>query len=230
MPPTYLTTSGPGLRYPAPGASLPDYEAYIQSLATDVATKLTSNLVSVLPGSPYDGQVVALLADATNGVVWNLRYRAASASASAYKWEFIGGSDLVSDVETAEGPGTASYAALATAGPIVTLPTLPSGGDFDVQFGCQMTCLATVLSSFTNMGFQVNSAAVAAGDSVTATLLPVSGSVTSPVYQVISSVSRIRRKTALASAAVLTALYQSSGGSGAVFSSRWMSVRPVRVG
>src|SRR4030095_11342304 len=46
-------------------------------------------LVSALPGSPFDGQEIYYLADATNSVIWHLRYRAGSSS--AYKWEFIGG-------------------------------------------------------------------------------------------------------------------------------------------
>lgn len=37
--PTYLTEPRYGIRYPAPGAALPDYEAYLQALADDVGTK-----------------------------------------------------------------------------------------------------------------------------------------------------------------------------------------------
>src|SRR4051812_22380129 len=50
--------------------------------------------VTSLPVSPVDGQEVYYVADATNGVLWHLRYNAASAS--AYKWEFVGGSPLES--------------------------------------------------------------------------------------------------------------------------------------
>lgn len=48
--------------------------------------------VTSLPVSPIDGQECKYLADATNGIVWHLRYRAASAS--TYKWEYVGGSGL----------------------------------------------------------------------------------------------------------------------------------------
>ena len=34
--------------------------------------------VSSLPGSPVDGQIAPFVADPTNGVIWLLRYRAAS--------------------------------------------------------------------------------------------------------------------------------------------------------
>lgn len=50
-----------------------------------------SSIVSTLPASPYDGQIVyyQTTAMAEGGVVWTLRYRAASSS--AHKWEFVGG-------------------------------------------------------------------------------------------------------------------------------------------
>jgi hypothetical protein len=44
------------------------------------------------PATPIDGQIWAMLADASNGVVWLFRYRAASTS--PYKWEFVGGPPL----------------------------------------------------------------------------------------------------------------------------------------
>jgi hypothetical protein len=52
-------------------------------------------LVSALPTSPQDGDECYFqsAAMATDGVIWHLRYRAASAS---YKWEFLGGSPLLS--------------------------------------------------------------------------------------------------------------------------------------
>jgi hypothetical protein len=46
-----------------------------------------------LPGSPVDGQEIYYAADATNGVIWHLRYRSAARSGSG-AWEFIGGSEL----------------------------------------------------------------------------------------------------------------------------------------
>jgi hypothetical protein len=48
--------------------------------------------VTELPTEPTDGQVIHYLADEENGIVWDFRYRASSAS--IYKWEFIGGSPL----------------------------------------------------------------------------------------------------------------------------------------
>lgn len=47
---------------------------------------------TLLPPNPADGQEINYLADSANGVVWRLKYRAGSAS--AYKWEFLGGPPL----------------------------------------------------------------------------------------------------------------------------------------
>src|SRR6516162_4214450 len=42
--------------------------------------------------TPYDGQIVDLVADSTNGIIWRVRYN--SSSSSTYKWEVLGGSCL----------------------------------------------------------------------------------------------------------------------------------------
>lgn len=55
-------------------------------------------LVTSLPSNPLDGQEVYYLADAANGMIWHLRYRAASSS--AYKWEFVGGSPFNMQLDT----------------------------------------------------------------------------------------------------------------------------------
>lgn len=64
-----------------------DLTAHLSGIDARFAPALVTNL----PSSPYDGQIIYYQADATNGVIWQLRYN--SASSSSYKWEFIGGSD-----------------------------------------------------------------------------------------------------------------------------------------
>jgi hypothetical protein len=62
---------------------------------SDAASVLApSAIVSSLPGSPVDGQIINYQ-DATmasSGVVWRLRYR--SGATGSYKWEFVGGAPL----------------------------------------------------------------------------------------------------------------------------------------
>jgi hypothetical protein len=89
-----------------------------------------SSTVSSLPGSPIDGQIIYYEANATDGIIWQLRYR--SASASAYKWEFIGGSPLYKQfLYDGIASSGASYASFST--PVTV--TTPLAGDYVYKFG-----------------------------------------------------------------------------------------------
>lgn len=84
-------------------------------------------LVTSLPSAPIDGQEIRYVADATNGVIWNLRYRAASSS--AYKWEFVGGAPL--SASTISGiTGTISSTSFVSASGGNISVSLPLAGDY----------------------------------------------------------------------------------------------------
>ena len=86
--------------------------------------------LSKLSETATDGDECYALADAANGVMWRLRFRAASTS--AYRWEFVGGAALRQGVETAESvAASGAYQNLTTAGPQVTLPL---AGTYDIAF------------------------------------------------------------------------------------------------
>jgi hypothetical protein len=78
------------------------------------------------PGSPVDGQLWFFPADAA-GTVWQFRYNAGSAS--AYKWEFVGGAALV-----------AAYLAAQPVGPATTwVPgapyiSIPRNGEYLIDY------------------------------------------------------------------------------------------------
>jgi hypothetical protein len=96
-----------------------------------IIPRLTSTQMSALV--PFDGQVIDLIADATNGINWRLRYNANSAS--AYKWEFVGGPPMLSDVQTLEAfAGTNAYGACPTDGPAIIVPR---AGDYVAQFNAE---------------------------------------------------------------------------------------------
>jgi hypothetical protein len=117
---------------------------------------LSVPLVSSLPTSPVDGQVIDYLADATNGMIWRLRYRAASAS--AYKWEFVGGSNLYTWNGTVV---TLNSGAMVELTPLISI-VLPLAGDYVLgvagigtrlgagvaDFQCQPSITATGISSW----------------------------------------------------------------------------------
>jgi hypothetical protein len=120
-----------GLPYPSPTAPA-DIPADIQALANSVSTTLAAS-GTALPASPIDGQEFNFVADATNGVVWTFRYRAASPS--AHKWEFVGGAPLRSTVATSETIGQKAWVDSATIGPTITLPL---AGDYVYHANCNM--------------------------------------------------------------------------------------------
>jgi len=100
-----------------------------ESVAAYASGFLGPPLVTVLPANPVDGQECYFLADDPNGVVWHLRYRAASSS--AYKWEYIGGSSLMARVDADETVTAGGYNDPTTPGPQITLPL---AGDYVYTF------------------------------------------------------------------------------------------------
>ena len=171
-------------------------------------------LVTSLPTNPVDGQEVYYLADAANGVMWRLRYRAASAS--IYKWEVIGGAPLYVEITTQESTASITYVGLTTAGPSIALPL---AGDYIVEQGLGgYNNAASAWADY--MSYDIGGTAAADADAVTL------GSNVSTVGQ--GNAARARRKNGLG-AVTLTSKYKVSGGTG-TYNNRWMRVTPVRVG
>jgi hypothetical protein len=95
-------------------------------------------VVTTLPGAPFNGQEVLYLADAAGAYggpyAWLCRYRATnpdgSANTAASKWDVIDDAHpLDRRVDTSETTGGTGYTDLATVGPAITLPVV---GDWDV--------------------------------------------------------------------------------------------------
>lgn len=97
--------------------------------AAQLNTYATMQTVSALPVSPTDGQVIYYEADATNGVIWQLRYR--SASASSYKWEYVGGSEYLSESTTNFGSTTSTSYGNPSGGAMPTI-VCPLAGDYEI--------------------------------------------------------------------------------------------------
>ena len=86
-----------------------------------------------LPSQAGHGTYFDLVVDAS-GTTWHFRYN--SQSTSSYKWEFIGGSPLFSEILTFETRSTAGFGDFPTEiGPSVTLPRQ---GDYMIRFGARM--------------------------------------------------------------------------------------------
>ncbi len=85
-----------------------------------------ANYATSLPGSPSDSQI-AILVDSTSAPTyrWHLRYN--SSISTAYKWEFIGGTELVGPSANLSAGNLETYRFLTT-----TNLTVPVAGIYDV--------------------------------------------------------------------------------------------------
>ena len=97
----------------------------------------TGSIVSTLPTSPVDGQIILYQASgamAASGIIWQFRYN--SSSSSTYKWEFVGGSDLSNAIDTNQSITTSGWQNLATDGPSITIPL---AGDYSIAINAQQS-------------------------------------------------------------------------------------------
>jgi hypothetical protein len=170
-------------------------------------------LVTTLPSNPLDGQECYYLADATNGIIWHLRYRAASSS--AYKWEVVTGPPLFAEVATDNGYSTNAYGDAGPAGPQLALPL---AGDYDIEHACQ-TYNSGAGGQNHFMSYAIGATAAVDADAC---------DLTTPGSFWGTGMKRTRRKTFVAPV-TLTAKYKVSGGAGS-FKLRTMQATPVRVG
>jgi hypothetical protein len=103
--------------------------------------------------TPYDGMRVALLIDAANGIEWSFRYNVGSAS--AYKWEFIGGSPMRNS-----GDPNAVLNTLTQVGatglwyqPSTMAVTAPRNGDYFIQGYTTLDLNGAASVAYTPLGF-----------------------------------------------------------------------------
>jgi len=172
--------------------------------------------VTVLPSGATHGAVMVLSVDPANGVYWRFRYNAESSS--PYRWEFLGGPPLFSEVTNADTTTSGAYVAIATAGPSVTLPR---AGDFMVSSGARIFSNADLTSNY--MSYDIGGTGAVDADAINYfSGASVGGGATTATYQM-----RTRRKAGL-TAVTLTAKYRVTAGT-ATFVDRWMSVLPIRV-
>lgn len=163
---------------------------------------------TTFPTVPFEGQRYTYVADATNGVLWTFEYHA---TASSYDWWFVGGPALMATVATAQGTTSATYTALGTAGPVVTVPF---AGDWDVYLS---GTLEEDVAANAFMSYDIGGTGAVDVDAINA------GTPTR------TSPSRLKRKTAVAASTVLTAKYRSDGVNTATFRERTIAITPVRI-
>ena len=171
-----------------------------------------THYATTLPGSPVDGQET-ILVDSLTVATYQWRFRWNAGSANTDKWEFIGGSPVITEVATAELlNANAVYVALATAGPSFALPR---AGVYTVEVGCFPKQAA---NAHYYMSYDIGGTGAVDADAM-------EGDWANANNGTAGSYARI--KTGL-TAVTLTAKYKSLTGN-TTFSKRWMRVTPVRV-
>jgi hypothetical protein len=182
--------------------------------ASILASKLDSaGTVTSMPATPYDGQEVNYLADATLGVVWRFKYRAASTS--PYKWEFLGGTPMMAESTT---DATTTSVAMAQLTPVVSL-TVPLVGEYVVQFEAEVW--NSIGANTISLGFSVGGAAPVPADVV---------AIGSPGANLVANVAWGPMRRLGWAAATVIDLRGAASANSSGFRNRKLAIRPARVG
>lgn len=216
----------PDPRLPLPYAtptSTPDVPTDVKQLAdrlelvlpTSGPTRPAVSYGTSPPASPADGDLWYYPADATNGIMWCFRYR--SGSASTYKWEFVGGSEITTTVATQETTSTTGYGNLTTVGPQLTVPR---AGHHFVRWG------ATIESASQNRAYAAlefpGTAAVDANAATVASGNPAAQAQGGSVY-------REGGPLLLAASDTVILKYRVAIAAAVSFEKRWLTIRPIRI-
>lgn len=178
------------------------------------ATPLVS---ASLPGvGTRDGDVISFKAAAatlTNAVVntvWTFRYDATDAY-----WYPQGCAPIFQQVATAQSTASATYVALATVGPSLTVPL---AGDYLIEQGAGIT---TAAASAGAMSYDIGGTGAVDADEVVFTQVAASAQ--------LASVARATSHLNLAALTAIVSKYRSIGGTSVTFEKRWLKITPLRV-
>lgn len=117
------------------------------------ALYMNRSVVTALPTDPVDGQEIYYLANNAQGNIWHLKYR--SASASNFKWEFVGGTPIVARVPASEVPVTANvWVDLTTIGPEILIPL---DGQYMVTAGAGVSKFPSAAAVVVDIGVAIGS-------------------------------------------------------------------------
>lgn len=173
-----------------------------------------------VPSLPFDGMEFNYVLSSTDGTVWKFRYR--DASASSYKWEFVGGTPFLENEDTTTSTSNTGYTTIPSFGGFVT----PSGfdGDWRVQIGAWLS--QSVGGGTALVSYDVGASAATDGRGVEHSQGPSdtesteAGSYSSPP----------RVWTGLAAGTLIVPRYRAAGGGFCEAGYLWMTVIPIRVG
>jgi hypothetical protein len=177
-----------------------------------VAATQTVTYSTTPPANPNDGDQWILPADPTAGVNWRFCFNASSAS--AYRWEFIGGPSL------AAGPAGSMTVTTTTLTDLTGGPTrtLARAGDYIIDFGAA----AQASGNFAAYNISVYlSDGVQTGDPITFT--PVNAQYMG------GTLSGIQIRTGLVAGTVLKLQAAAQNSNPSNVTNGWMKVMPRRI-
>lgn len=174
------------------------------AIAVSKLASLTGGLTTTIPGSPTDGQII-LFTDSTSAPTyfWLLMWANALS-----KWLFLGGTPQYTEIATSETTSSLTYAALATAGPSLTVVR---AGDYYVTLGSTNLINGNIA---TFHSYDIGGTGAVDADALHQQGLATTGG----AYQ------RTRLKT-LAAGTALVSKYKVTSGT-VPWESRWMSILP----
>jgi len=179
------------------------------SWAVPTATD-TVGYSTTFPGSPTDGQE-HIFVDSITVPTYQWRFRYNSGSASAYKWEFVGGSSYYGETDAAASSAAGSGSWSASVTPSMALPR---AGDYEIEWGGRGGGNAGGTESY--LGLTINSASPGSDYLRTG-------------YSDGTNVMRKRIKLAQSSGHSVALSIQDTDSSRRIaFDSRWISIRPIR--
>jgi len=217
--PAKVTVGADGTVLMADAASAPGVKWQTQAaLALQQQAQVTVG--TTLPASPVDGQE-AILVDSLTAPTYNWRFKyVAGITADAYKWVFIGGDDAFSEVVASETPNSATYVALATPGPSITVPR---AGIYVVEIGFLMQNISWGGGFAQYMSYDIGATGAVDADGTGAMMVNITTTAS-------LMVSRPRVKTFTSGPTALVAKYRhNSATTNYPFAQRWMRVVPKRV-
>lgn len=181
----------------------------------EIVPKTTTGLLSDgPPAGPNDGDI--WIATMANGVRWQFQYNATSIS--AYKWEYIGGSELSSEVAASSTTNSGVY--VDPNGGVCSI-TLLRAGDYDIRFGANLEISTPVANAQIVYGTSI---AGAAPDNNYAITLYENGGVAVEI-----SAHRERRKTDIAANSVIKNQWSVVGATVQSMFGQWLKIAPVRI-
>lgn len=161
-----------------------------------------------LPASPVDGQLFYY--EPSAGIKWTFRYNAAGGT---YKWEFVGGAPAFGRDDTTQTILSSTYSAL-TGSPAFTAPF---AGVYRVQHGATSKIGSAAVGNTADQSLFVNgvdSGQIIRSSSIEATSVD---SIGEPTVLTAGHSMQLRQRS-------------NSGSSTATYTTRFISVLPVRVG